>query len=100
MGHVHFGIHREIGRPCRYLVVVRDPVERVVSLYYHYLHLRSWRRRGGPARTEQRRMKEGNLSLEEWVFGQNRRALDNGITRVLAARQRVRWGQCPDDLLD
>ncbi len=100
MGHLHFGVHRAIGRPCRYVVVVRDPVERVVSLYYHYLHWRGWRRRSGPAKEEQQRMRQGSLSLEEWVFGQNRLALDNGITRNLAARQRVRWGECPVDLLD
>ena len=40
------------------------------------------------------------MPLEEWVFGQNRLAVDNGMTRNLAGRRRVRFGKCPDDLLE
>ncbi|MEB3100425.1 sulfotransferase family 2 domain-containing protein [Ferviditalea candida] len=34
-GHFHFGIHRFIPQPSTYITMLRDPVERVVSLYYH-----------------------------------------------------------------
>ncbi len=44
-GHVHFGIHEVLTRPALYMTMLRDPVERAVSLYYfvksqpgHYLH--------------------------------------------------------------
>ncbi len=44
-GHVYFGIHEHVPTPCTYITMLRDPVERVVSLYHyvkrspgHYLH--------------------------------------------------------------
>lgn len=44
-GHMLFGLHECIPRPCTYITFLRDPVERVVSYYYyvcrfpeHYLY--------------------------------------------------------------
>ena len=37
-GHVHFGIHRSISNQCRYITMLRDPVERVVSSHHYVLH--------------------------------------------------------------
>lgn len=34
-GHFGFGVHRYIPGPSTYITVLRDPVERVVSYYYH-----------------------------------------------------------------
>jgi len=34
IGHFWFGLHEHIVQPCRYITLLRDPVERVVSLYY------------------------------------------------------------------
>ena len=60
IGHFPFGLHAYIDRPFRYVTVVRDPVDRVVSLYYHYRNLGGLRRglrrslrRGGAAHDEQ-----------------------------------------------
>jgi hypothetical protein len=36
-GHVGFGLHEFLPRPCSYITVLRDPVERVVSYYYFLL---------------------------------------------------------------
>ncbi|MGL5942331.1 MAG: sulfotransferase family 2 domain-containing protein [Waterburya sp.] len=36
-GHVGFGLHEFFPRSCSYITVLRDPVERVVSYYYHLL---------------------------------------------------------------
>jgi hypothetical protein len=36
-GHLPFGIHRRLPRPCRYVTVIRHPVDRVVSHYYHHV---------------------------------------------------------------
>src|ERR1700733_14378818 len=33
-GHVPFGVHRVFDRPARYITVLRNPVERVVSSFY------------------------------------------------------------------
>src|SRR6185295_12324969 len=34
-GHVHFGIHEKLSEPATYLTMLRDPVERIISHYYH-----------------------------------------------------------------
>lgn len=45
LGHIPFGIHRHFSKPCIYITMMRDPIERVISIYYyiqrqekHYLH--------------------------------------------------------------
>ena len=39
MGHFSFGVHRWLGVPPRYAIVLREPVDRVVSLYRYQLSL-------------------------------------------------------------
>lgn len=36
-GHIHFGVHCYIERPCRYFTVLRHPVDRVISDYFYCL---------------------------------------------------------------
>jgi hypothetical protein len=36
-GHVPYGVHRYIPRPCEYVTVLREPVARAVSAYKHVL---------------------------------------------------------------
>ena len=36
-GHVPYGIHRYVQRPCGYITLLREPVARVVSAYKHIL---------------------------------------------------------------
>ncbi|MEM8829545.1 MAG: sulfotransferase family 2 domain-containing protein [Cyanobacteria bacterium P01_G01_bin.19] len=36
-GHVGFGLHEFLSRPCTYITVLRDPVKRVISYYYFLL---------------------------------------------------------------
>jgi len=45
LGHVGFGLHAYLGRPCTYATMLREPVDRIVSYYYfalrtptHFLH--------------------------------------------------------------
>jgi hypothetical protein len=35
MGHFSFGAHRFVSRPCVYVTVLREPVDRVISHYYY-----------------------------------------------------------------
>jgi hypothetical protein len=37
IGHFTFGIHRYIERPTTYVTFLRDPIDRVISLYFHLL---------------------------------------------------------------
>lgn len=77
LGHVPYGIHEYIPKECVYVTVLRDPVERVLSLYkfiarerHHPLYHRFGRFRG---------------SLEEYVSTDaDRNQIDNGQTRQIA----------------
>ncbi len=65
IGHFWYGIHEHMGVPSTYVTVLRDPVERVVSLY-HYLKL------------------ENEMSLEEFVSTPPYKEVDNDQTRRIA----------------
>jgi hypothetical protein len=99
MGHFPFGIHERIGRPCRYVTLARDPADRVVSLYYHYRNLPGIRF-GGKSHRERLRLRWRGISLEDWVFGEQRIAADNVMVRNVSATGRVPFGGCTDAIFD
>ncbi|SDC82643.1 MULTISPECIES: sulfotransferase family 2 domain-containing protein [unclassified Candidatus Frackibacter] len=37
-GHIPFGIHNYFKRPYIYITMLRDPVERIISMYYYLYH--------------------------------------------------------------
>jgi Putative polyhydroxyalkanoic acid system protein (PHA_gran_rgn)/Galactose-3-O-sulfotransferase len=65
VGHFWFGIHEHVTRPWTYVTLLRDPVERVVSLY-HYLKL------------------EERMSLEEFALSPPFKEADNDQVRRIA----------------
>lgn len=79
-GHLHFGIHRLLSRPCCYVTMLREPRERVVS-QYHYL----WNSRSHP---EHSRLRASGRSLADCVDRGLHLMRDNEQVRYLA-------GVCP-----
>ena len=75
-GHVAFGVHRFLEQPVRYVTLVRDPVDRVVS---HYFFTRST-----PRHWLHRKVVEERLSLEDYVHLRMRQGMANYCTRVLS----------------
>jgi hypothetical protein len=78
-GHFPYGVHRLLGRPARYVTLVRDPLAREISSYnYHHQN-------GSLADSD---------SLED-LLSQGR-LLDNPQTRMLAGPAAMR-GPCTED---
>jgi hypothetical protein len=59
-GHFYFGLHREIPEPSAYITLLRDPIDRVLSLYSHLL---TWPELHTETLVPQ------TLTLEEFVTG-------------------------------
>ena len=65
LGHLSFGLHAHLERPSTYVTLLRDPVERVVSMY-HYLQM------------------EGRMTLEAFAERPPFKEVDNDQTRRIA----------------
>lgn len=99
VGHFPFGVHRRVPRSSRYVTVVRDPVDRVVSLYFHYRNLPGIRF-GGKGHRERLRMRLRRTSLEDWVFEDRRLGVDNLMVRNIAGARGVPFGACTEAMFD
>jgi hypothetical protein len=80
IGDFWFGLHEHVARPSTYITVLRDPVERVVSLYYYA------------------KLHEA-MSLEEFLASPPFKEVDNDQTRRLAGVDPP-LGGCTADTLD
>lgn len=77
-GHVPLGIHRLLGRQCKYVTTVRNPVDRIISFFFFQLD-------------DQGRYMNGNtpLTFEEYVESGMDIQLHNYQTRVLCGLKEV-----------
>lgn len=97
-GHVDFGFHRNLPQTCKYITVLRKPVERTVSLYNHLLQEEN-------ARTDQSvadmqdRIKSANMSLQDFVCSGITVDTDNAQTRILSGESPP-FGQCRREILE
>lgn len=89
VGHFWFGVHEHLTGPWRYITLLRDPVDRVVSLYYHF-KFKSNRPPNLEAKMEQLRARLVRpadivgMSLEEFVEDPPYREVDNDQTRRIS----------------
>ena len=99
MGHFRYGVHQRIARPYRYATLVRQPVDRVVSLYYHYVNLPGVRFLSRNYR-ERWRLRLRRVTLEDWVFGERRVTADNLMVRNVAGVVDLPFGGCTQAVFD
>jgi hypothetical protein len=101
IGHMPFGFHECFPHPCTYVTVLREPIARVISFYYHvrrdrghYLH------RDGAAT---------GMSLEQFVSSGVSTEANNGQTRAISGEgvvlapfpsMGIGFDQCPPAMLD
>ncbi|MBK8899818.1 MAG: sulfotransferase family 2 domain-containing protein [Anaerolineaceae bacterium] len=93
MGHEGFGFHRALERPCTYITILRDPVDRVLS---HYYYIRQ---------NQKNRMHEAvmddNMDLAEFVSSGISNEVDNSQTKFLAGLETpyLKAGEYGDEIL-
>ena len=78
LGHCQYGVHRYVSRQISYITVLRDPVERVLSMYY--FHKLVQEKHGS---LEGIRMPSG-MCLEQYVNNPLYSEVTNGQTRRLS----------------
>jgi hypothetical protein len=76
MGHGSFGLHDALVGPTRYITLLRDPIERIISNYYYV-------RRTPEHRLHDTLYKE-EWSLREYIEESGNHQLSNGMTRATA----------------
>ena len=79
LGHFSFGLHEHLTRPSTYVTMLRDPVERVVSLY-HYLQL------------------EGRMDIEQFIAEPPIKEVDNDQVRRISGEDPA-IGACTVEML-
>ncbi len=98
LGHIGFGLHEALGQDLTQMTILRDPVERVVSWYYH-------QRRVADAKFRQECLR---LNLAEVLQQLPVFPLDNHQTRYLSGdflhhqltgEIKIPYGQCTGELL-
>ena len=99
-GHMGFGLHEYLRKPCVYFTMLRDPIDRVVSRYYYELS-----KRPRPAYMYRCPNEASEtLTLEDYVSSGINKLVDNGMTRLLSASDGkiydVPFGQCSRSMLD
>jgi Galactose-3-O-sulfotransferase len=87
VGHFQFGIHQFVPKPTTYVTLVREPVDRVVSFYYH-LHGAADERVGGIT----------DVTLDDFVSSLALRETDNDQTRRIAGLEPP-FGRCTEKTL-
>jgi hypothetical protein len=75
-GHIPYGLHGYMAQPCRYITLLRNPIDRIVS-HYHFV-LRS------PNHYLHGQVVSGDMTLEDYVKSGISSELNNGQTRQLA----------------
>lgn len=96
-GHMGFGLHQYVSQPCTYFTLLRDPVKRIISHYYHVLRT--------PNHYLHQIVTEKQMDLKAFVSSGISLELDNGQTRLIAATngdedERIEFGCATTDLLD
>lgn len=78
MGHFQYGVHRVLPQETRYVTVLREPVDRLVSMYTFY-------QRDFPALV-------GDQTLEEWATSGTSIQTDNEMVRRIAGCLEAPYG--------
>jgi hypothetical protein len=82
-GHFTYGIHELFDRPSSYICFLRDPVDRLISLYYFI--------RQNPRHPRHNAVVSSGMSLSEFAISGLSPEIENGQTRMLSGRREVHF---------
>lgn len=92
-GHMRFGLHEFFPQQCTYITILRDPVDRIISLYYFILR--------NPKNAVHNEVVSRNMSLKDWVSSGITTLVNNNHTRFLCTTEAVtKDGQCSTEMLE
>ena len=91
-GHFHFGLHEFLPQKYNYVTMLRDPTERVISLYYYI--------RSSPDHYLHKQLMSNQMTLEEFVSSGILKNTDNGQTRFISGQKKLEFGSTSQDNLD
>jgi hypothetical protein len=93
-GHIGFGLHEYLPQPSTYITLLRDPIDRVISLYRYILRR--------PEHPLYNPIKTNNLSLEEFVSSGIAPIAYNGQTKIIAGVKKAstEYGDFSSTLLE
>jgi hypothetical protein len=92
-GHMFFGLHEFLPMPCRYITILRNPIERIISHYYYVIQ--------NPTHYLYQDVISQNMNLGDYVRSGLSPELDNCQTRLLSGVQEpIGVGQCSVELLE
>lgn len=90
-GHVSFGLHNEIPQPCSYVTILREPTEKVISLFHHVSKR--------VAHPYYKRIQSEKMSLAGFVESGMSVEADNHQTRVIAGVN-PEFGKCTKEMFE
>ncbi|MHB1561444.1 MAG: sulfotransferase family 2 domain-containing protein, partial [Isosphaeraceae bacterium] len=102
VGHFWFGVHRHIARPWHYITLLRHPIDRVLSLYYHvktHYPNHSQPRRDQYRNRLVRPADIDGMSLEEFVEHPPFREVENDQVRRISGIEPA-LGGCTEHMLE
>lgn len=90
-GHYSFGLHQHIPKSCLYFTFLRDPYERIISLFY-YVSIEEFNHRYLES------IKTGKMSLIDFIRSGMSEEVDNHQTRVISGMT-ADYGKCSQEML-
>lgn len=92
-GHFSFGYHQFFSRPFTYFTMLRNPVDRVISDYYHIIRV--------PQHKLHNQIISQNMSLKDYVCSGISRMSENGQTKFLSGQHtEIGFNQCSSEILE
>ena len=90
-GHRRFGIHQYLNKKFSYIVLLRDPLARIIPHYYYLLQT--------PFNPIYQFIKFQQMSLKEYVLSRMSLDIENGQTRLLSGMEgELDHGSCTEEM--